>query len=174
MDITAIATEPQTSFHFAQLNWQLFGQRTSFKRQILSETKLSGIIMVFYSQSLLQHTYLLSVVLWSPLRKSNTIIQQHSLRFLFACLLNTPPDICPGESVLLTLICACWATFSKYTCILHVSQVRCMCSLHSSIPLTIGYPPMTCGYSGGFFSKTVSHPYGVTSRLSVTRRHTSL
>lgn len=37
-----------------------------------------------------------------------------------------------------------------------------MCSLYSSIPLTIGYPPTTCGYSGRFFSKAVSHRYGVT------------
>lgn len=85
MDITVNATEPQTSFHFVQLNGQLFGQRTSLERQILSETKLSGIIVFFYSQSLLQHAYLLSVVLWSPSRKTNTRIQQHSVRFVFAC-----------------------------------------------------------------------------------------
>lgn len=59
-------------------------------------------------------------------------------------------------------VLSCCATFIKYTCIFHVSQVRCMCSLYSSIPLTIGYPPTTCGYSGRFFSKAVSHRYGVT------------
>lgn len=59
-------------------------------------------------------------------------------------------------------VLSCCATFIKYTCIFHVSQVRCMCSLYSSIPLTIGYPPTTCGYGGRFFSKAVSHRYGVT------------